>query len=231
MGSPKGEKGRREDEGPQHEVTISTPFYMGVFSVAQAQWEEVMGTTVAQQAGMVDKSGKLFGEGPEIPMYLVSWEDATEFCKKVSAKAGMTVKLPSEAQWEYACRAGSDTRHYYGDINNDTKLGAYGWYLENGHFKSLPVGQKHPNGWGLYDMNGVLWQWCQDWYSEKYYSERGNHLDPKGPVLDTGNRALRGGSSFRPINDTRSASRAMDLPKNRSKYYGFRIVVEINQKD
>jgi formylglycine-generating enzyme required for sulfatase activity len=166
MGSPKDEKDRDREE-VQHEVAIGNPFYMGVYTMTQAQWEEVMGTTVVQQRDKGDKSWKLYGQGANYPMYYVSREEATEFCKKLSEKTGKTVTLPTEAQWEYACRAGSTTRFGFG--NDDAGLGNYAWYAKNSGGKTHPVGQKKPNKWGLYDMHGNVWQWCSDWHDKDVF--------------------------------------------------------------
>jgi formylglycine-generating enzyme required for sulfatase activity len=172
MGSPDSEKGRKADESPQHEVTISKPFYMGVTEVTQAQYEAVMGT---------NPSGL---KGPTNPVNNVSWYEASDFCRKLSAKTGKAFRLPTEAEWEYACRAGSKTRFSFGD--SDSALGDYAWFGS----KTRPVGQKKPNAWGLYDMHGNVGEWCADRYGP-YSSEAS--VDSQG-ATSGGVRVLRGGS-------------------------------------
>ena len=158
MGSPPSEVGRESDEGPAHEVQISKMFYMGKYEVTQAQWEAVMSTTVRQQRDKADVPWLLKGEGPEHPMYYVSWEEAVEFCKKL----GDDFRLPTEAEWEYACRAGSQTRFHYGDDPNESELSQYAWWWDNSNSQTHPVGQKKPNAWGLHDMHGNVREWCSD---------------------------------------------------------------------
>ena len=163
MGSPDSEETRKTNETPRHEVTISKPFYFGVYTVTQEQYEQIMGKNPSTCTGA------------HKPVDTVSWSDAMEFCKKLSVKTGKTATLPTEAQWEYACRAGSETRFGFGDDEAD--LGDYAWYDKNSDLTTHPVGQKKPNEWGLYDMHGNVWQWCQDWYGD--YSAA-SKTDPPG---------------------------------------------------
>ena len=224
MGSPAGEKGRSEDEGPQHEVTISKPFHMGVYTVTQGQWKAIMGTTLAQQRDKANKDWPLYGEGDDHPMYYVSWDEAVEFCKKLSQKTGKTVSLPTEAQWEYACRAGSKTRFSFGD--DDDKLSDYAWYTKNSDTKTHPVGQKKPNDFGLYDMHGNVWQWCADWYDKDYYANA-NKSDPQGPGSGSF-RVLRGGGWVIDPQYCRSAFRDWFSPSGRHRsFVGFRVSVDL----
>ncbi|MCY2926365.1 MAG: formylglycine-generating enzyme family protein, partial [Planctomycetota bacterium] len=176
MGSPETEKDRQPDEGPQHEVTISKPFYMGVYEVTQAQYEAVMGTNPSAF------------KGSENPVEQVSWDDAVEFCKALSAKTGKAVRLPTEPQWEYACRAGTKTRFGFGD--DDTDLRDYAWFSGHSLSKTHPVGEQEPNAWGLYDMHGNVWEWCSDYYADSYANAK--TTDPQGPGSGT-DRVLRGG--------------------------------------
>ena len=178
MGSPDSEKGRRDDEGPQHGVVITKPFYLGVTKVTQAQYEAVMGK---------NPSHSQF-RGPTNPVVGVSWNDAVLFCRKLSAKTGKILRLPTEAEWEYACRAGSMTRYSFGD--SESALVAYAWYNANSESRPHPVAQKKPNAWGLYDMHGNVWEWCADWYGTY---PTGRATDPQG-VASGGERATRGGS-------------------------------------
>jgi formylglycine-generating enzyme required for sulfatase activity len=208
MGSPDSEQGRNKSEGPQHEVVISKPFYMGVTEVTQAQYEAVMGTNPSNFKDATN------------PVEMVSLTDATEFCKKLSEKTGQAVRLPTEAEWEYACRAGSNTRFSFGD--SDSILGDYAWWQSNSGGKTHPVGQKKPNAWGLYDMHGNVWEWCANWLGS--YSS-GSATDPRGPGSG-GYRVLRGGSwSSRDADSFRCAFRdrldRLGLTSRRD-YNGFR---------
>ncbi|MHC4119419.1 MAG: formylglycine-generating enzyme family protein, partial [Planctomycetota bacterium] len=135
MGSPASEEGRDDNEGPVHEVRITKSFYLGKYEVTQAQWEAIMGTTVRRQREKAGSPWRLKGEGPEYPMYYVSWEEASEFCKRL----GNEFRLPTEAEWEYTCRAGSQTRFYYDDDPNYLELNQYEWYWDNSDGQTHPV--------------------------------------------------------------------------------------------
>jgi len=211
MGSPKDEEGRRDSEGPQHEVTISKPYYMGMYEVTQEQYEQIMG-----------KNPSNF-KGAQNPVERVTWTDALEFCKAVSKKTGKTVRLPTEAQWEYACRAGTKTRFGFGDKDED--LGDYAWYNKNSNKQTHPVGQKKANTWGLYDMHGNVWEWCSDWYGQDYYSANANDRDPQGPASGA-DRVLRGGSWYDTPRYCRSAYRSGCVPDFRLIDFGFRVVLD-----
>ena len=201
MGDPDSKTGA----GPQHKVRITKPFLMGATEVSQAQWKTVMGTTLEQQRDKEDTSLWVHnrGEGPEYPMYFVSWEEAVEFCKRLSAKEGKTYRLPTEAEWEYACRAGTITRFYSGDaigsdlaMFHDASSGAGTGVkapvapmskrmeqfkaLLNSPWHMMPVGCYPANPWGLYDMAGNAWEWVADFWSETYYQESPAN-DPRGP--------------------------------------------------
>jgi len=207
MGSPETGKDRRANE-TQHEVTISKPFYMGRYEVTQEQYEAITGMNPSHF------------KGAKNPVETVSWEDAQEFCKKLSAKTGKTVQLPTEAQWEYACRAGTKTRFYSGDADGD--LDGVGWYDSNSGNTTHPVGEKKPNSWGLYDMHGNVWEWCQDWYGE--YAA-GAATDPQGAASGPF-RVLRGGCWRGNPESCRSAYRYNSPPGYRVNLDGgFRVVL------
>jgi formylglycine-generating enzyme required for sulfatase activity len=212
MGSPENEKDRISDEGPQHEVTITKAFYIGAYDVTQEQYERIMGNN---PRGF---------KGAHNPVENVSWDDAVEFCKKLSQETGKTVRLPTEAQWEYACRAGSKTRFSYGDDSDYSNLGDYAWYNKNSNGQTHPVGQKKPNAWGLYDMHGNVWQWCSDW--DVNSNANANNTNPQGS--DSGSpRVLRGGGWDGDPRRCRSAGRGGNVPDDRSDDSGFRVVVDL----
>ncbi|MBT5122983.1 MAG: formylglycine-generating enzyme family protein, partial [Planctomycetaceae bacterium] len=158
MGSPESEEGHEDDE-TQHKVTISKPFYMQTTEVTQGQWKAVMGTEPWKGEDDVK-------EGPDYAASYVSWDDAIDYCKKLSEKEGKTYRLPTEAEWEYACRAGTETAWSFG--NDEKELGDYAWNLKNaydiGKGYAHQVGQKRPNAFGLYDMHGNVYEWCHDYY-------------------------------------------------------------------
>ena len=195
-------------EHPQHKVKISQPFYMGKYEVTQEQYEKIMNTNPSYFK--VEKN----------PVEQVSWEDTVEFCKKLSQKTGCEIRLSSEAEWEYACRAGSTTKLSFDDIEKE--LGDYAWYESNSSNIPHPVGQKKANAFGLYDMQGNVWEWCRDWYNGNYY-QKSPAEDPVGP--DTGIiLVLRGGSYCDNPLECRAASRFMNNPKYRLLNTGFRVV-------
>ena len=164
-------------------MRITKPFYLGKYLVTQEQWEAVMGNNPSNF------------KGPKNPVEEVSWDDCQQFLDKLNDKIGpaeASSQLPSEAQWEYACRAGSTTRYCFGD--DESGLGEYAWYDGNSGGKTHPVGEKKPNAWGLYDMHGNVWEWCQDWYDGGYYAKSPTD-DPTGPATGS-NRVNRGGCWF-----------------------------------
>ena len=208
MGRPGDEAGRDEDEGPQREVIISKPFYMSLYEVTQDQYEAVMGAKPSKFADAAK------------PVESVSWEDAIEFCKKLSRRTSQAVALPTEAQWEYACRAGSKTRFSSGD--DDRQLSTYARYGQSGDAGTTPVGSRKPNAWGLYDMHGNVWEWCADWYAGSYVNAPAQ--DPTGPILGQ-SRVLRGGSWVNTSDGCRCATRNRSAPDVRYNGIGFRVVV------
>jgi len=181
-----------------HKVTITKPFYLGKFEVTQEQWERVMGSNPSNF------------KGAKNPVEQVSWEDCQTFIRKLGEKVpGYTFRLPTEAEWEYACRAGSSSEYCYGDDAGG--LGEYAWYDGNSGSKTHPVGEKKPNAWGLYDMHGNVWEWCQDWYGNL---DSNAATDPVGPSSGS-YRVLRGGSWYDDAALCRSASRSSVDPSYR----------------
>lgn len=210
MGSPDNERGRNQDEGPQHQVTISKPFYMGRYQVTQSQWQEMMRT---------DPS--VF-KGYSSPVENISWRDCQGFFRRLSAQIGKRVRLPTEAEWEYACRAGTVTPFCSGD--SESSLQPFAWHYGDNVGKESPVGQKKPNPWGLYDTHGNVCEWCDDWYDIEYYGNS-PRMDPRGPDEGFG-RVLRGGAWNYISQYCRSANRNSSPPYNCSRFYGFRCVLE-----
>jgi formylglycine-generating enzyme required for sulfatase activity len=185
MGSPDSDKDAQADEKPQHRVRITRPFYLGAYEVTQGQFQAVTGMNPSRFKGSDD-----------LPMECVSWEDAMAFCSRLNELEkgqlqGEIYRLPTEAEWEYACRAGTSTRFGFGD--DEGALGEYAWFAGNRDGKQHhPVGQKRPNAWGLYDMHGNVLEWCWDWYEWKYYVNLPG-TDPSGASGSWG-RVCRGGS-------------------------------------
>ena len=209
MGSPSDEQDRDSDEGPQHQVTITKDFYMGKYEVTQTQWQAVMGNNPS------------YFSGTNNPVERVSWNDCQSFIGKLNALGLGTFRLPTEAEWEYACRAGTTTRFYWGNDPSYSEIGNYAWYGGNSGSKTHEVGQRLPNDWGLYDMSGNVWEWCQDWYGS-YPS--GSQVDPTGQQSGS-SRVLRGGVWNLNAWWCRSAFRYWYWPVYTYYYIGFRVLV------
>ena len=223
MGSPNGDEPNYGNEQPRHRVRITRPFRLGVHEVTKGEWTDVMGTTPWKPHGK---------EGNRYPATYVNSEDAMEFCRKLTEKeraAGWlkvreAYRLLTEAEWEYACRAGSETRYHFGD--GEGSLGEYAWYEKNaGEINERyahSVGLKRPNAWGLFDMHGNVWELCSDWYGEKYYG-KSPRADPLGPSKGT-SHVSRGGSWLDMPHVCRSAHRIRFEPEPRFGLLGFRVV-------
>jgi formylglycine-generating enzyme required for sulfatase activity len=210
MGSPDSDRSASNDEKPQHRVRITQPFYIGKYPVTQEQWTAIMGNNPS-----------LF-KGPKNPVEWVSWNDCLRFLRRLNDKAGGGKwQFPTEAQWEYACRAGSTTIYCFGD--DEAGLADYGWYDKISGGKSHPVGEKKPNAWGLYDMNGSIWQWVLDWYDPTYYAHSPTD-DPTGPATGT-ERVSHGGSWSSPARSARSANHGRIEPDHHGSHLGFRAVL------
>jgi formylglycine-generating enzyme required for sulfatase activity len=202
MGSPYGEEGRQDDEGPQHRVTITRGFWMADTACTQAMWQTLMGR---------NPSGF---RSPNRPVEQVSWEDVQRFIERLDVPG---IGLPSEAQWEYACRAGTNTSRY-------GELDVVAWYRKNSD-ETHEVGQKQANAWGLYDMLGNVMEWCADGYRDYGSSIRSGHADPSGPS-GLNERIVRGGGWDSVAQATRAAARRWRAQYHRDFTLGFRLIQE-----
>ncbi|MCY2990257.1 MAG: formylglycine-generating enzyme family protein [Planctomycetota bacterium] len=210
MGSPDSDSEAGSAEKPQHRVQITKPFYLGVYEVTQTQYQKVVGSNPSEF------------KGESLPVETVSWEDAVAFCQRLSEVAeervaGRTYRLPTEAEWEYACRAGSTGKYSFGE--SEAELGKSAWYNKNSGNTTHPVGAKQANAWGLCDMHGNVWEWCQDWYGP--YAA-GQASDPSGSGAAS-LRVLRGGSWCDGGRICRSAYRLRIGPGGRNLVIGFRV--------
>jgi formylglycine-generating enzyme required for sulfatase activity len=218
MGSPESEEGRYKNE-TQHEATISKDYYLGVYEVTQAQYEKIMGNNPSAYQG-----AKVADLNADLPVEKVSWDDAVDFCKKLSdlpeeKKANREYRLPTETEWEYACRAGSKTIYSFDD--EEGLLPEYGWFKRNSSNRTHTVGLLEPNAWGLYDMHGNVWEWCSDWYGEY---PKGAVSDQSGPTIGKA-RVDRGGDWNSEAAFCRSAFRDRSQPLDRSTTQGFRVAL------
>jgi uncharacterized protein (TIGR02996 family) len=226
MGSPKNQRGRETTEDPLHLVEITKPFFLGTFQVTQEEYTSVTDANPSHfTAGL--------GCGTDYPVERVSWDEAVEFCRRLSQQpgerdAGRTYCLPTEAEWEYACRAGTRTPFWWGGWITSRHANMYGGrpygrgsrvgpYLQ----RTARVGSYRPNPWGLFDMHGNVWEWCRDW-ADSYYYGRSPRVDPQGP--DTGQaKILRGGSWGAYGYSCRASSRKWEPTDGRYNYVGFRV--------
>ena len=220
MGSPRHERGRRDVER-QHAVALTKSFYLGATEVTQGQWRQLM-----------DDNPSFF-EGDDLPVETITWEQAVEFCRRLSAAEQHRYRLPTEAEWEYACRAGTVTPFWTGatigsdQANFDARKtygdGVAGEYRE----ATTPVGSFPPNAWGLYDMHGNVWEWCADWHGDY---PRGAVNDPQGPATGT-TRIVRGGCWINDPGVCRSANRGDTVPVSWNFHFGFRVVRELEKSE
>jgi formylglycine-generating enzyme required for sulfatase activity len=213
-GSPDAEAGRDRDEGPVQEVELTRGFFLGVHEVTQAQWQAVLGTQPA-----VFRRGK---EASRRPVESVSWEDCRRFIAALRPPGPGRFRLPTEAEWEYAARAGTTTRFPWGDDPAERAAHAHAWANSRSFAITHPVGLKPANAWGLHDMHGNVWEWCSDWYGPY---PPGRLRDPAGPATGT-ERVFRGGSWYDFPSSLRSANRHRHRPDGRYTAIGLRLVWE-----
>ena len=225
MGSPADEPDRHPNEQDQIEVTLTKPFRFGVHEVTQGQWKTVMGTSPWKER----KGWESIQVGEQVAATHVNWEDANEFCRKLTEREraagrlrdGWEYRLPTDAEWEWACRAGTTTAYSFGD--DASQLDDYAWFAENaGETSAHEVGLKKPNPWGLYDVHGNVQEWCRDWRSSPLPRQGGT--DPMGPV-EGETRIFRGGAWKSPDWRCRSAMGSGFIPSNREHYVGFRLAL------
>lgn len=212
MGAGKSCENALAAELPVHRVTISKAFYLGTFEVTQAQWVAVMGSNPSSF------------KGESNPVEQVSWDDIQLFIQRLNQKEGhQRYRLPTEAEWEYAARAGTGSSYSFGD--DASLLERHAWYEDNADQTTHPVGRKEPNPWGFYDMHGNVWEWVQDWHDD-YHSD--SVTDPVGPATGTV-RALRGGSWYFSARHCRSSYRFNYTPDDRREHTGFRLALSLEQ--
>jgi formylglycine-generating enzyme required for sulfatase activity len=200
------------DIGLQQEVLLTRPFHLGFYPVTQREYERVIGRNPSHF------------KGDRHPVEQVSWEDAMAYIEGLNSireerSLGRSYRLPTESEWEYACRAGSASAYCFGE--EESRLGDYAWYGSNSGYGTHPVGEKKPNAWGLHDMHGNVWEWCSDWYS---YYRQGTVSDPTGPMNGTG-RVSRGGCWSSGAASCRSTFRYWHVPSSRIIGLGFRLAL------
>jgi len=200
-----------ENERPVHEVCVKD-FYIGKYPVTQMQWTGTMGTNPSREPNC----------GLTCPVENVSWNDVQKFIRKLRQRTGKPYRLPTEAEWEYAARSGGKDEEWAG-TSSEKELGDYAWYYENSAFQTHPVGQKKPNGLGLFDMTGNVWQWTSDWYDEAYYAKSPKN-EPRGAATGR-TRSVRGGYWGDLPSFVRVARRIGLVPSARGGGYGFRLAL------
>ena len=222
MGSPVQDADRGSDESPPTQVTISQGFWMYKYEVTQREYLALMKTNPAAFSGDLNR-----------PVERVNWQDAVNYCVKLTVQEqqagrlprGYVYRLPTEAEWEYACRAGTTTRFDFGDDPQSAALPHHAWYVANSAGKTHPVGHKKPNAWGLYDMHGNVWEWCLDGYAPSYPG--GKAADPTGAKSGL-KHVVRGGCWSNAAAMCRAANRNAYPPGHRSNGVGFRVVLAPN---
>jgi formylglycine-generating enzyme required for sulfatase activity len=245
MGTADGEPGRKAAEGPRHEVEITKPFLLGAHEVTVGQFQAFVKATdfvteTERLGGAVvwNSAQATHKRDPEMnwrnpghqqtnnhPVVCVTWNDAQAFCQWLAAKERRACTLPTEAQWEYACRAGTNTAYSFGDLEHP--LDAHGWYAANSAEMSHAIGQKRANAWGLYDLHGNVWEWTSDYFQVEYYGISPK-VDPTG--AESGYRAMRGGSRVDVHVDLRSGNRGWLNQEGSNNVVGFRVLCAIELK-
>jgi len=221
MGSSPSEVDRDDDEGPRHSVNVPS-FELMTTEVTQGMWEAVMGTDIRHYRDLAYHDWPLYGEGSNYPMYYVSWDDCQEFIEKLNEfDPSHTYRLPSESEWEYACRADTRTRFYWGDSDSGSVTGDYCWNDLNSNSSTHSVATKQPNPWGLFDMSGNVYEWCEDTYQSSFV---GTPTDGSTWVSSgASSRVSRGGSWYHNSRYCRSANRSINSAVSRSYILGFRL--------
>ncbi len=202
------------DETPQHRVTLTHAYYLGKHEVTQEQWTKLMGDNPSHF------------KGATLPVDTVSWNDCQHFLSRLREKTGRACSLPTEAQWEYACRAGTTTKWNFGDT--DAAVAEHAWTESNSGGTTHPVGQKKPNAWGLHDLQGNLGEWCADWYANPY--PKGDATDPLGPATGP-SRVVRGGAWGDHPNNARPAYRNCNGSDGAHDGIGFRCMLPVDDED
>ncbi|MDR1166909.1 MAG: formylglycine-generating enzyme family protein [Deltaproteobacteria bacterium] len=215
MGLDRDARGVLGDEVPRHRVTVSKAFYLGKYEVTQAEWRKVMGENPSSFKGDAN------------PVETVSWEDAQAFIEKLNQMEGTArYRLPTEAEWEYAARAGSELPFISGD--DETDLGRFAWHEDNAFYSSHPVGEKEPNAWGLHDMIGNVWEWAFDWHGRDYYAQS-PETDPQGPP-EGERRICRGCAWLSGVLACRFTDRLANEPDVRGDFLGFRLAFDVEER-
>ena len=210
-----------DGEYPVRTVTLDS-YHIGKYEVTQAQWEAVMGTSLEEQRALSTLDDGIVGEGADYPMYYVSWNEAQEFCRKLSEKTGKKYVLPTEAQWEYAARGGKKSKGYKYSGSND--IDEVAWYQYNSDNETHRVGTKKANELGIYDMSGNVREWCSDWYARRYdEDDTDNPRGPVGPDIGGSARVGRGGRWSREARLCRVSARGYAPSVVRVSDFGFRV--------
>ena len=215
MGATAEQTGAESDESPAHQVTLSD-YYIAETEVTQGLWKAVTGYSPTSGGSSWSSS---YGIGDNYPAYYISYEDVQSFITKLNAQTGVTFRMPTEAEWEYAARGGKKSKGYL--YSGSNTIGNVAWYTDNSGSKTHPVATKAANELGLYDMSGNVWEWCSDWYSSSYYSSSPQN-NPTGPSSGSF-RVIRGGSWYYDASGCRVADRGNNSPSSRYYILGVRL--------
>ena len=228
MGTDPNTKGAKSNEA-LHNVEITKSFYLGATEVTQHQWSSIMNSQPWEERA--HENFPMYESNPRNPASYIKWDEANEFCRRLSKKEDRVYRLPTEAEWEYACRANRWSKYSYG--NDKSLLSEHAWFHDRNNANKpiadkapQEVAKKKPNGFGLYDMHGNVHEWCSDWMDRKYYSTSESTIDPQGPDSGT-QRVMRGGAFSTRAENCRSAHRSQFAPDVSSAHIGFRVVLEL----